>query len=144
MIVKKLSIEGFDKIWMFHVEHSQNFQISQDALKNYLSIPQYNIFAITDANDDILGYIITQIAYDVVDIIHICTHTQRRRQGIATKLLECSTWNIPKNAKIFLEVITDNLPAISLYKKHGFTILSTRKKYSNSKDAYLMARNNDS
>ena len=38
-------------------------------------------------------------------------------------------------------VNTENLPAVNLYKKFGFKILGTRKKYYNNKfDAYIMTK----
>jgi ribosomal-protein-alanine N-acetyltransferase len=138
-IIKKLSIDDLFKIQMFHVEHSKNYKISETNFKNYLTLPQYSVFAITTSSQVILGYIILQIALNEADIIYICVHMKYRNQGIATKILQCSTWNIQK---IFLEVSIDNLAAISLYKKCGFSILNTRKNYINSKDAYLMVKNN--
>ena len=39
---------------------------------------------------------------------------------------------------ITLEVAVNNEPAISLYKKFGFEIISTRKNYYDNVDAYLM------
>ena len=43
---------------------------------------------------------------------------------------------------VFLEVRTDNVPAISLYESFGFTILATRKNYykPSGADAYTMKR----
>ncbi|MBP2322538.1 ribosomal-protein-alanine N-acetyltransferase [Kibdelosporangium banguiense] len=46
------------------------------------------------------------------------------------------------NAPVFLEVRTDNVPAISLYKKHGFEQIGLRRRYyqPSGADAYTMAR----
>ncbi|MDR7328581.1 ribosomal protein S18-alanine N-acetyltransferase [Corynebacterium guangdongense] len=46
------------------------------------------------------------------------------------------------DAQMFLEVRTDNGPAIGLYEKYGFTVLATRKNYyqPSGADAYTMAR----
>lgn len=43
---------------------------------------------------------------------------------------------------VFLEVRTDNLPAIRMYEAFGFTILATRKNYyrPSGADAYTMQR----
>ena len=43
---------------------------------------------------------------------------------------------------IFLEVRTDNVPAITLYESYGFSILGTRKGYyqPSGADAYAMMR----
>ena len=46
------------------------------------------------------------------------------------------------DAQMFLEVRTDNGPAIGLYEKYGFTVLATRKNYyqPSGADAYTMSR----
>jgi ribosomal-protein-alanine N-acetyltransferase len=45
-------------------------------------------------------------------------------------------------APVFLEVRTDNVPAITLYKAHGFEQIGLRKRYyqPSKADAYTMAR----
>lgn len=45
-------------------------------------------------------------------------------------------------APVFLEVRTDNVPAISLYKAHGFEQIGLRRRYyhPSGADAYTMAR----
>jgi ribosomal-protein-alanine N-acetyltransferase len=45
-------------------------------------------------------------------------------------------------APVFLEVRTDNTPAITLYEKHGFAQIGLRKRYyqPSGADAYTMAR----
>lgn len=46
------------------------------------------------------------------------------------------------NGPMFLEVRTDNAPAIGLYESYGFTVLATRKAYyqPSGADAYSMMR----
>jgi ribosomal protein S18 acetylase RimI-like enzyme len=135
------------------MEHSGNFQISEANFQNYLTSPQYIILAAIAPNYKILGYIITQRVLNIIDVIYICVHDHYRRHKIATKLLQCSTWNISaidvegrhalgfhENVEIFLEVAVDNIAAIALYQKCGFSILTTRKAYARLKDFYLMAR----
>ncbi|MFC0114963.1 ribosomal protein S18-alanine N-acetyltransferase [Kibdelosporangium aridum] len=46
------------------------------------------------------------------------------------------------HAPVFLEVRTDNVPAISLYEAHGFERIGLRRRYyqPSGADAYTMAR----
>ena len=46
------------------------------------------------------------------------------------------------DAQMFLEVRTDNTPAIAMYEKYGFSVLATRKNYyqPSGADAYTMIR----
>lgn len=64
-----------------------------------------------------------------------------RNCGVATKLFNFSLEKkkILDKDKYFLEVNVNNTPAITLYKKLGFVIISTRKNYYKNGDAcYVM------
>lgn len=66
-----------------------------------------------------------------------------QRQGVGRALL---TTLLAKadgaHAPVFLEVRTDNEPAIKLYEAHGFTRIGVRRRYyqPSGADAYTMAR----
>ncbi|WOC11307.1 ribosomal protein S18-alanine N-acetyltransferase [Gordonia sp. MP11Mi] len=47
-----------------------------------------------------------------------------------------------EHAAVFLEVRTDNAPAITLYERNGFTVAGTRRNYyqPSGADAYTMVR----
>lgn len=64
-------------------------------------------------------------------------------QGIATELMDQLTHIADElGGPIFLEVRTDNVPAIGLYQKYGFEQLGIRKNYyqPSGADAYTMRR----
>lgn len=65
------------------------------------------------------------------------------RAGIGTLLLEALLAEAgSRGGPVFLEVRTDNAPAIALYAKHGFHIIGLRKNYyhPSGADAYTMRR----
>ena len=43
--------------------------------------------------------------------------------------------------KVFLEVRSDNIAAVSLYERFGFEVLRVRSGYYNGKDATVMIKN---
>lgn len=75
-----------------------------------------------------------------LELLRIGVPFEFRRQGIAEKLIEALI-QISGIREIFLEVKSENFPAIELYKKKGFIIFALRKKYyPDGKDAILMKR----
>ncbi|MGK8485929.1 MULTISPECIES: ribosomal protein S18-alanine N-acetyltransferase [Nocardia] len=65
------------------------------------------------------------------------------RAGVGTLLLEALLAEAGRRGgPVFLEVRTDNAPAIALYAKHGFHIIGLRKNYyhPSGADAYTMRR----
>jgi ribosomal-protein-alanine N-acetyltransferase len=62
-------------------------------------------------------------------------------QGIGRRLLD-ALLDYADGAAVFLEVRTDNLPAIALYRSAGFVEVGLRKRYyrASGADAYTMRR----
>lgn len=103
--------------------YSKNMII--DMLKN----EKYHTIIIDE--DKIKGYIIVNSVLDECEIMHIAVDENERKKGYGNQLMNsllehCKSNNI---SKIFLEVRESNLSGIYLYKKHGFNIISHRKKY---------------
>jgi ribosomal-protein-alanine N-acetyltransferase len=66
-----------------------------------------------------------------------------QRQGVGRTLLNALLAKADEaRAPVFLEVRTNNEPAIRLYEAHGFTRIGLRRKYyqPSGADAYTMAR----
>lgn len=141
--IRLLDLGNFQKLKMFHVKHFENYRISDKSFYSYLSQKQYRT-AGAFFEDNLIGYIIFLVSESEADIVYIATHPEFRKKGVGGELLnsKCFTWNIRQNSefKIFLEVQVDNLSAISFYLKHGFQVISLRKKYINGSDAYLMVK----
>lgn len=93
---------------------------------------------------DLLGFITYDLFEDRAEVIDIIVHINHRHRGIGTKLLSkvievCSNGTCKS---ITLEVRDTNDFAVELYKKHGFKIVSKRKRYYDfgNVDAYVMLR----
>ena len=88
--------------------------------------------------EEILGFMVYDIIYDRCEIEYIGVLENYRNKNIATKLLDyLSNYEL---SNITLEVSEKNIPAINLYKKNNFKIVSTRKNYYDSDDAFLMIK----
>ena len=83
----------------------------------------------------------------MLPIFGICVDSRWKNRGVASALMRemiemCDNWL--RVDRIELTVFVDNAPAIKVYKKFGFEIEGTGKKYAlrNGEyvDAYYMAR----
>lgn len=77
---------------------------------------------------------------DIAQVMTIGVSPTARGQGIGLRLMQALIDQaITAGAlEMFLEVQTDNAPALHLYKKFGFEPLAVRKRYYGTKDAYTM------
>lgn len=95
-------------------------------------------------DEQVVGFIVADIFSDRGEIIDIAVDVMYRNNKIGDKLLKYVI-DICKNNKcdnITLEVKVTNKPALKLYKKNNFEVVSLRKKYyqKGTVDAYLMER----
>lgn len=89
------------------------------------------IVAVSEAEDQILGYHIFYTSLDEGDIARIAVDTSCRRMGIGDELLQ-AMWEYCVEAgivRVMLEVRESNQSAIALYEKHGFHALGIRRGY---------------
>jgi ribosomal-protein-alanine acetyltransferase len=101
-------------------------------------------FLVAESLHKIVGFIIgIKTGNRTARILMLSVIESLRRKGIGSALItkfmqEMLSRNINQ---IELEVRTSNTPAINFYKKHGFNIVETfRKFYQNQEDAYRMKR----
>ena len=98
---------------------------------------------VADLHGEVVCYVGAEIVLDECNIGNIVTHKDYRGRGFATEILGILLDILKKNgvAKVFLEVEHDNVPAIALYEKHGFTRYGQRRDYYGpGKDAVLMTK----
>ena len=122
-------IKDIEKVMFLLEEFKQNVGNTSNP---YLKIKGYYI------NNKIVGVLVYEDIYDRLEVDYIVVDSQYRGKGIAKKLLE-SIIDLNKE-NITLEVREDNIPAINLYKKMGFEIVSKREKYYGNIDGLLMIR----
>lgn len=64
-------------------------------------------------------------------VITIDVHPEARRGGLGTLLMQSAEGRLRelKCERVILEVAVDNLPAISFYKRHGYSVAGTIPRY---------------
>lgn len=90
-----------------------------------------------------VGYIGFSWVLDECEIGNICVSRSFRRRGIASSLLARTESELAALGvrKIFLEVESDNAPAIALYERSGYVRYSGRKDYyGQGRDAELYCK----
>jgi len=98
-----------------------------------------NKYLVAREDERVVGYIGIEKIQGETHIINTAVHPDVRRRGIGKKLVESI---LNDQDVFFLEVRVSNLAAQSLYKKHGFGIVGTRKNYysNNGEDAHIMKK----
>lgn len=79
----------------------------------------------------ILGYAGIDVAGEVADVMTIATTRDARGTGLGTRLLEDLVGRAERAGAeaLMLEVRADNEPAKRLYDRHGFEVISVRRRY---------------
>jgi [ribosomal protein S18]-alanine N-acetyltransferase len=104
-----------------------------------LSKPSGICLAVSDA-DGVIGYLICSRYADVWHLMNIAVAPERRRQGVARRLLERLFEEAESDARYTLEVRTSNHGAIAMYEQLGFRPAGHRRRYyhDNGEDALIM------
>ncbi|NIR87283.1 ribosomal protein S18-alanine N-acetyltransferase [Candidatus Bathyarchaeota archaeon] len=110
-------------------------------------------FLVAEEKREVVGYVMCRIETGLLGfriggkkkghVISIAVLPEYQRRGVAYALMqETMRSMLLYNAKeCFLEVRASNTPAVNLYKKMGFEITRTlRRYYSDGENAYMMAR----
>ncbi len=115
---------------------------TREQLAAQLSDSMHIFLAAEDENGRVVGYVGLMYVLDEGYISNVAVSPSRRREGIADMLL-AELYARAKEKKLSfltLEVRESNIPARSLYKKHGYTEVGRRKGYYSlpKEDAVLM------
>lgn len=108
------------------------------------SLKLENVICYVAKNDDkVLGFVLLEETPYDFDILEIVVDENLRGRGIGTMLLKrvFDYAKLTHKEKATLEVASDNMPAISLYEKAGFSQIAERKNYyKNGKNALIFQK----
>ena len=98
------------------------------------------------ATASIAGFIVSRIAADEAEILTVAVSRRLRGRGFAGRLLSAHVKDLMRAGvkALFLEVESENAPALKLYARQGFEPIGRRKGYYRSAtgqaDAVMMRR----
>ena len=104
-----------------------------------LSKPSGICLAASDGSG-LVGYLICSRYADVWHLMNVAVEPQRRREGVAARLLDRLFETAGEDARFTLEVRTSNRGAIAMYERFGFKAQGHRRRYyhDNGEDALIM------
>ena len=122
---------------------------SLEELRYFLKMPS-SITVVAADGDKIEGFVIAdrfrqrRTAHLIGRIITIDVAPEGQHAGTGSLLLRKVESHLRENGcdSVLLEVAVDNAPALSFYKKHGYSVLKTLPRYYlDSIDGLLMGKN---
>jgi [ribosomal protein S18]-alanine N-acetyltransferase len=115
---------------------------SKTTLRYFLTVPSADcVVALED--DKIAGFIVSEENPPLAHIITLDVDVTHRRCGIGTALLEKLESDLAARGvrSILLETASDNEAAVAFWKRHGYRIEATLKRYYLGRiDAYEMRK----
>ena len=123
-------IETIKKLGLLINKNFNKVNNIEELIKNNKIIGYYT-------DNKLVGFIIYEKNFEVVDLLYIVVEPMYRRHGIGYNLVKYLINNI-ECKKIMLEVNCENKNAINLYKKFNFKIINIRRMYYGNNDAYVM------
>ncbi len=115
---------------------------SKMMLRYFLKLPSADGTVAEDAGK-IVGFILTEENPPLAHVITLDVADSHRRQGVGSALLAESEKNLALRGvrTILLETATDNEAGVAFWKRHGYRIEATLKRYYLRKiDAYEMRK----
>ena len=105
-----------------------------------LSKPSGICLAATDERDQLIGYLVCSRYDGVWHLMNVAVAPDRRREGIASRLIARLFEEGGPNDPFTLEVRVSNREAIAMYERFGFRSAGLRRRYyhDNGEDALIM------
>ena len=115
---------------------------SKTTLRYFLTVPSADCVVALDDNK-IAGFIVSEENPPLAHIVTLDMDEHHRRRGIGTALLEKLESDLAARGvrSILLETASDNEAAVAFWKRHGYRIEATLKRYYLGRiDAYEMRK----
>jgi ribosomal-protein-alanine N-acetyltransferase len=115
---------------------------SKTTLRYFLNLPCADCLVATDGAQ-IAGFILTEENPPLAHVITLDVGEKQRRRGIGSALLAETEKNLARRGvrHILLETAVDNEPAVAFWRRHGYRIEATLKRYYLRRlDAYEMRK----
>ena len=128
------------------IKELDNIDLINNLLKNFNTsikeIGPFSHYVGYYLDDKIVGFLNYDLMYEKAEIDYIFVDNDYRRKHIASSLVDYLVNKCKDNdvENISLEVRKSNINATSLYEKHGFTEVATRKGYYKGEDGILMVK----
>lgn len=119
-------------------QHRSRLDIEKEVLKNTLAT-----YYVAEDDRGFCGYIGLWLYDDKAEIVTLYVNESRRREGVATLLLDNAIHRLTAiNVRcLSLEVSVQNHAALALYERFGFKAVVLRKHYyQDGSDAHLMLK----
>lgn len=137
--LKKFLLSDLDRVLEIEKSSFPLGAYSKKRLANF-NKKQPGEFVVAHLSNRPVGYIIAHNKGNKLELDSMAVDKDYRGLGIGCLLID-SIINKFKDKKAFLEVRTNNKEAITLYKKFGFKIVKTLKRYYRDEaNAFLMEK----
>jgi ribosomal protein S18 acetylase RimI-like enzyme len=126
-MIAKLTTANLPEVLRLEAECFPHERWSQQVWEDEFAVA--NVLGYWD--EDLLGLASFAIAGATVDLRTVGVTAAARRRGVATELLRTGMeWAAAMGAsRMLLEVAEGNAPALELYRKLGFGLISRRRRY---------------
>ena len=145
MAISLRSYEPHDFAALYKLDQScfpPGISYSKTTLRYFLTLPSADCVVAVEENH-IVGFVLSEENPPLAHIITLDVPEKQRRSGIGTALLQNLEANLAARGvrSILLETATDNEAAVAFWKRHGYRIEATLKRYYlRQLDAYEMRK----
>ena len=89
------------------------------------------LYLVAEDGDDVVGHAVVSVVADISELQRIAVDANRRREGLATRLLEDVALLASREGadRLLLEVREDNAGALAFYAARGFAEIDRRARY---------------